>query len=69
MDRNDFTDDFRRSCAGIDSGFDGADVTTDHDRDQTGPDFFITNEGYICCFDHGIGGFDGTDEASGFYHS
>ena len=69
VDRNDFTDDFRRSRTGIDGCLDGTDVTTDHDRDQTGPDFFIADECYIGCFDHRVSCFDRADQTFCFYHT
>ena len=59
-------------CCGsacIDSSLDCADIAANHNGDEAGADLRLADQMNVCCFDHGIGCFDGADQAAGFNHS
>jgi len=66
---DEFADLLGGGGTGIGGGLDGADVATDHDGHEAAADLDAADEGDVCGLDHGIGGFNGADEALGFDHS
>jgi hypothetical protein len=56
-------------CAGFNSRLDCAHVAANHHGDKTGADLFLADQMDVCCLDHGVGSFDGADQASGFNHT
>src|SRR5262245_52419246 len=53
------------SCGGgacVGCSLDGADVTTDHDRDIPGADVFLPNKDDVRSLDHGVGRLDRPNE-------
>ena len=59
-------------CSGsacVDSSLDSAHVAADHNGDQTGADLLLADEMNVSRLYHGVGCFDGADEAAGLDHS
>ena len=59
-------------CGGsacVNSGLDRADVAANHDGDQAGADLGLADEVDVCSLDHGVGSFNGADEAAGLNHT
>lgn len=66
---NQFSDFFRGSGTGINSGFDAANIPFGEDGDVSTTDLHGADDFNISGFNHGIGSFDATDISTGFYHS
>ena len=69
MDGDEVANAVSCCAAGFGSCLDSADIAADHDGDETAADVDFAAKADVRRFDHGIGCFDGSDEASGFDHS
>ena len=57
----------RRAC--VDRRLDCTDIAADHHGHKTAADLLLADQMDVCRLDHGVGCFNGPDQASGLYHS
>ena len=69
MDGDELADAASRGGAGIGRGLDGADIAAREHGDVARADVLLADEHDVGGLDHGIGGFDGADEAASFDHA
>jgi hypothetical protein len=69
MDADQLTDILGCNSTSIGGGFDRTNISTNQDCDQARPDALGTDQRDIGGLDHRIGGFNGSNETSRFYHS